>query len=89
MARAFAWGFDAGYDPVLLRGSDTPDLPGRRGAGGPEKLRPEAQVALGPSPDGGYYLVGLTAPHPELFRGVAWSGATVLHDTLERARGLS
>lgn len=90
MARAFDWGFAAGFDPVFLRGSDTPDLPGsvvRQGekvlvAGG-------TQVVLGPSPDGGYYLVGLRAPHPELFRDLVWSGAAVLKDTLNQARRLS
>jgi len=89
MARAFAWGFAAGYNPVLLRGSDTPDLPGAVVQEATAILQAgEAQVVLGPSPDGGYYLVGLTAPQPRLFREVAWSGAAVLQDTLEQARRL-
>jgi rSAM/selenodomain-associated transferase 1 len=90
MARAFAWGFDAGCDLVLLRGSDTPDLPGAVVLEAATVLgQGLAQVALGPSLDGGYYLMGLKALHPELFRELAWSGATVLADTLERARRLS
>jgi rSAM/selenodomain-associated transferase 1 len=90
MARAFAWGFEAGYAPVLLRGSDTPDLSGAVVLEAAHVLGEGlAPVALGPSLDGGYYLVGLTAPHPELFRELAWSGVTVFHDTLERARRLS
>jgi hypothetical protein len=88
-ARAFAWGFAAGFETVLLRGSDTPDLPGAilleavaQLAAGP------ARVVLGPSPDGGYYLMGLKAPCPELFEGLAWSTGAVLADTLSRARAL-
>jgi rSAM/selenodomain-associated transferase 1 len=89
-ARAFAWGFAAGFETVLVRGSDTPDLPGDllleardRLAAGP------AAVVLGPCPDGGYYLIGLKAPHPELFKGLHWSTGAVLADTLKRARELS
>jgi hypothetical protein len=89
MARAFGRGFDAGFDAVLLRGSDTPDLPGAVVLAAAEILESGAAPAvLGPSPDGGYYLVGLAAPQPELFREVAWSGAAVLADTLDRARRL-
>jgi rSAM/selenodomain-associated transferase 1 len=90
MARAFDWGFQAGFSPVLLRGSDTPDLPGSVVLEGEKVLAAgTAQVALGPAFDGGYYLMGLKAPQPELFRGLAWSGPAVLQETLERARRLS
>ena len=74
LVRAFAWGSGAGFQNVLVRGSDTPDLPGgillqarRRLASG------QAQVVLGPSRDGGYYLVGLRDPQPQLFAGITWS----------------
>jgi hypothetical protein len=90
LARAFDWGFASGFATVLLRGSDTPDLPGSVVRQAAEVLATgQAQVVLGPSPDGGYYLVGLRSPHPDLFRGPAWSGATVLKDTLDLARRLS
>ncbi|HEX9884519.1 MAG TPA: TIGR04282 family arsenosugar biosynthesis glycosyltransferase [Desulfobaccales bacterium] len=90
MARAFDRGFAAGFATVLLRGSDTPDLPGAVVRQAAEVLAAGlAQVVLGPSPDGGYYLVGLRSPQPELFRGPAWSGAAVLQDTLKLARRLS
>ncbi len=90
LVRAFAWGAAAGFQNVLIRGSDSPDLPGslllearRRLASGP------TQVVLGPSPDGGYYLVGLKDPQPQLFAGITWSSRAVLAETLSRARGLS
>jgi uncharacterized protein len=47
------------------------------------------EVVIGPSLDGGYYLLGLKAPHPELFAGISWATDAVLADTLKRARELS
>ena len=46
-------------------------------------------MVLGPSRDGGYYLMGLKAPHPELFQGITWSTGAVLADTLSRAQDLA
>lgn len=90
MARAFAWGFAAGFETVLLRGSDTPDLPGAVLSEAWEQLAAgPAAVVLGPSRDGGYYLMGLKAPHPELFQGIPWSTGAVLNDTLSRAQDLA
>jgi len=89
MARAFARGFAAGFGPVLLRGSDVPDLPAAVVSEAKEVLAAgQAQVVLGPCPDGGYYLVGLSGPQPPLFQGPAWSSSTVLTDTLRLARQL-
>jgi rSAM/selenodomain-associated transferase 1 len=89
MARAFGRGFAAGFGPVLLRGSDVPDLPAAVVSEAREVLAAGlAQVVLGPCPDGGYYLVGLAEPQPRLFQGPAWSGSTVLRDTLHLARQL-
>jgi uncharacterized protein len=87
MAQACAHGFAAGYSPVLLRGSDTPDLPAAIVSEAREVLAAgKVQVALGPATDGGYYLVGLTAPRPHLFQGQKWSSSTVLESTLKVAR---
>ncbi len=43
---------------------------------------------LGPTDDGGYYLIGLTQPQQELFADIAWGGPCVLAATLERAQTL-
>src|SRR5205823_11592800 len=43
------------------------------------------RVVLGPSQDGGYYLIGLKRPHRNLFERIAWSTADVLAHTIERA----
>jgi rSAM/selenodomain-associated transferase 1 len=89
MARAFARGFAEGFGPVLLRGSDVPDLAAAVVSEAREVLAAgQAEVALGPCPDGGYYLVGLSEPQPSLFQGPAWSSGTVLTDTLRLAREL-
>ena len=41
---------------------------------------------LGPADDGGYYLLGMTEPHAELFQRVSWSTERVIDETRERAR---
>lgn len=90
MARACNRGFMAGYSPVLLRGSDTPDLPAAIVMEAKDVLTSrQAEVVLGPATDGGYYLVGLSNPQPHLFQGPAWSSSTVLASTLETARQLN
>jgi uncharacterized protein len=89
MARAFARGFAAGFGPILLRGSDVPDLPAQVVSEAKEALAAgQAQVVLGPATDGGYHLVGLAEPQPRLFQGPVWSSNTVLADTLDLARQL-
>jgi len=49
--------------------------------------RPD-QVVLGPAEDGGYYLLGMGAPHAHLFEDIAWSTDTVAEMTRVRARAL-
>jgi uncharacterized protein len=89
MVQAFARGFAAGFGPVLLRGGDVPDLPAAVVSEATRVLAAgRDQVVLGPCPDGGYYLAGLSKPQPLLFQGPAWSSGTVLTDTLRLAREL-
>ncbi|MFT7668741.1 MAG: rSAM/selenodomain-associated transferase 1 [Planctomycetota bacterium] len=45
-----------------------------------------SEVCLGPSEDGGYYLIGLRSDQPHLFEDITWSSAAVHAETLERAR---
>jgi len=45
-------------------------------------------VVLGPSRDGGYYLIGLKAPEPALFEGMEWGSDTVCAATRDRIRRL-
>ena len=85
LRQAFAWGFAQGAAMVLIRNSDSPDLPGSLVLEAQEVLAGgQAQAVLGPCPDGGYYLVGLKTPQPRLFQDINWSSSTVLADTLDQ-----
>ena len=43
---------------------------------------------IGPSSDGGYYLLGIKQNHPELFEEINWSTNSVLNETLKRLENL-
>lgn len=76
-----------GHRRVVLIGSDSPTLPPaflKRAFEALEK-RP---LVLGPSPDGGYYLIGLSQRLPALFRSMPWSTPQVLPLTLQRIADL-
>jgi rSAM/selenodomain-associated transferase 1 len=91
LINSFVQGFAAGYRGVLAIDSDTPTLP-------TEYLQqairliamPQTDVVIGPTEDGGYYLIGLRAMHRELFVDMPWSTAAVVPETRQRAeaRGL-
>lgn len=76
----------AGITRVLLRGSDSPTLDGAVLASALADLD-EHDVVLRPDRDGGYNLVGLRRPTPEIFEH-RMSTPSVLEDTLSRARKL-
>jgi rSAM/selenodomain-associated transferase 1 len=84
MERTFAELFARGARRVALTGTDVPALEREDVRAALESLD-EHDVAIGPATDGGYYLIALKRPQPELFRGIAWSGPDVLMKTLERA----
>ncbi len=84
---AFDTHFRAGARRVVLVGSDCPELDRADVATALHALR-RHDLVLGPAEDGGYYLIGLRAPAPELFQHVAWSTAAVLEQTRRRARQL-
>lgn len=76
----------AGYDCVLLVNGDSPTLPPIFLVQAIETLRkPGDRMVLGPASDGGYYLIGLKAPHRHLFAQVEWGTETVARRTRERA----
>ena len=47
--------------------------------------QPNDTIVLGPSDDGGYYLIGMNQMHPEVFAGIDWSTERVLEQTQQRA----
>ncbi len=73
-----------GFERVVVMDSDSPTLPAASVAQAFATLA-DHDVALGPCDDGGYYLIGLTRPQPQLLRGVVMSQPHVLRDTLARA----
>lgn len=76
-----------GYSPVVVIGSDSPSLPIVYVTQAFQALDDQAvDVVLGPSDDGGYYLIGLRSPSPHLFQGIVMSTPTVAEETLQRAR---
>lgn len=68
-------------------GTDAPDLSAAILEEAFDRLS-EADLVIGPAEDGGYYLLGLKHPWPELFQDIPWSTPRVLDRTLEAARGL-
>ena len=87
MQHAFSWGFRQGAQKVILIGADTPTL-------SPVLIQAaltaldQAPIVIGPSLDGGYYLIGATAKSfhvlNNLFSGIRWGTQTVLLRTLRK-----
>jgi rSAM/selenodomain-associated transferase 1 len=89
MRSFFADRFAEGADEVVLIGTDSPNLPAAYLEQAFTALE-RVDVVLGPAFDGGYYLIGLSRPAPDLFGpGIAWSTATVLGATVDRLGGRS
>lgn len=89
MASAFRAAFDEGAHRVVLIGTDCPGITSAMLDEATSDLR-EHDLVLGPTHDGGYWLIGMKRPLP-VFDGVAWSTGAVLSRTLELAdhQGLS
>jgi rSAM/selenodomain-associated transferase 1 len=83
MKNAFLQAFSDGFRKVVLIGSDLPDLPAEYLELGFKALETN-DVVLGPSSDGGYYLIGFAkeAFLPDVFEGITWSSADVFEQTL-------
>ena len=78
-----------GHEAALVMGTDTPTLPREcldEAVG--LVMAPDVDLVLGPTEDGGYYLLGLRAPRRGLFEEMPWSSPSVLSRTLDRARRL-
>ena len=82
--------FAQGHNAVCLVNADSPTLPTALLSRAAAALAEDGdRIVLGPAEDGGYYLIGLKAPHAQLFADVAWSTGEVAEQTRERARALS
>jgi uncharacterized protein len=76
-----------GHQSAVVLNSDSPTLPTALLIETAEALgRPGERAVLGPSSDGGYYLLGIKTVHRRLFEDIAWSTERVAEQTRERAR---
>jgi rSAM/selenodomain-associated transferase 1 len=81
--------FERERGPVVIVGADSPTLPPAFVEQAAASLsKGDADVALGPTEDGGYYLVGLRQSFGGLFRGVEWSTPLVYRQTATNASRL-
>ena len=76
------------YRSVVLIGCDLPELTSALISNAFDALQSN-DVVIGPSCDGGYYLIGLNKETPDLFKEISWSTEKVLNQTLEKAGRLS
>ncbi len=70
-------------DAVVVMGADSPNVP-RAYVERAFALLRHVDAVLGPTDDGGYYLLGLRQDRPGLFNGIAWGTDRVLGETLDR-----
>jgi rSAM/selenodomain-associated transferase 1 len=87
LAAAFAAVLEVHPGPALLIGVDTPQLKPSIAEAALDDLRDGIDVTFGPAADGGYYLIGMREPRPEVFAlpTAKWGGAEVLGLSLRAA----
>ncbi len=82
MLQAFSDGFEAGYQKIIVIGSDLYDLSQADLQNAFEALDQQDYV-IGPAEDGGYYLLGMKKYKEPLFYNKQWGKPSVLEDTLK------
>jgi uncharacterized protein len=87
MTETFEALFARGCHRVVIVGTDVPTLPLDHFKQALAQLETH-DLVLGPALDGGYYLIGLRKPAPDLFTNIPWSTDRVLNMTQEKASGL-
>jgi hypothetical protein len=87
MSAALAEAFRGGARRAALIGTDAPAISREDVLDALESLD-DHDVVIGPATDGGYYLLAVKRPDPEIFRGVPWGTPQVLTATLDRAARL-
>lgn len=87
LSQALGVMFHSGYSKVLALSSDSPSLPIACLKQALASLDTH-ELVFGPALDGGYTLIGMKQPYPEVFSGIEWSSAQVLTQSLQRAAAL-
>ena len=85
MYQALLHQLQMGAKHAILMGTDIPSLPASYIIQAFDHLKTK-DVVLGPSTDGGYYLIGISRPCPEIFVNINWSTPTVLAETTDALR---
>lgn len=83
MSVAFQKAFEDGYENVVIIGSDCADITSRHIKDAFHALNTNDAV-IGPSKDGGYYLLGVSKYTPDIFKGISWSTQEVFEQTVSR-----
>ena len=90
LINAFAYAFSIGNESVSIVGSDHPTMPLDYIKQSFSLMsNDQNDLVLGPSTDGGYYLIGLKKLHKELFKGITWSTEMAFKETVDRAKRLN
>lgn len=84
MYRAIKKVMDLGYESVILTGADLPLMTASHLESGFAALE-EKDIAIGPTSDGGYYLIGMKKPCREVFRIEGYGGPSVFENTVAAA----
>lgn len=82
---AFRETFDAGYERVVVLGTDHPTLPPAFVRQAFRALEDPRSICIGPTRDGGFYLLGMNAMYSRLFEDMSYSHPRVFSETLARA----
>ncbi len=85
MENALRYLRDNGHKEIVIIGSDSPTLPAEILDEAFERLK-ECELVIGPSLDGGYYLIGISGKIPDLFCGIDWGTDKVFEETLQKAK---
>lgn len=87
IARMIQTVFDSKKTPIIVIGTDCPEIRPQDILDAAHDLS-SVDAVIGPAQDGGYWLIGLQKPCPELFKNIDWGTASVLAQTLEIANHL-
>lgn len=88
MNHAFQMVFNLGYESACIIGSDCYELNTTIIAEAFESIKRKNMV-IGPTFDGGYYLLGMNKLHSSIFKNIEWSTETVFDDTMKEVENLN
>jgi len=86
LTNCFADLFAMGFESVVVIGADTPTLPGEYVFDAFECFETDDDLVIGPTEDGGYYLIGMRRLHRRIFEEIPWGGDGALEATIARAK---